>query len=71
MTVCNPPPGIPKWAVDSGYLENDGVSSEVIDDGHVVELTDPLIDSVEKTPTVQSEAVVESDTDSDFALDSS
>ena len=70
-TVCNPPPGIPKWAVDSGYLENDGVSSDVIDDGHVVELTDPLIDSVEKTPTVQSEAVVESDTDSDFALDSS
>ena len=36
------------------------------DDGHVV---DPPIDLVEKTPTVQSEAVVESDTDSDFELD--
>ena len=43
-TVCNPPLGIPKWAVDSGCLENDGVSSDVIDDGHVVELTDPLIE---------------------------
>ena len=45
-TVCNPPPGIPNWAVHSGCLENDDVNSNVIDDGHVVELTDPLIDSV-------------------------
>ena len=41
----------------------------MIDDGQVVELTDPLIDSVEKTPTLQSEAVEESETDPDFALD--
>ena len=69
-TVCNPPPGIPKWAVDSGCLESDGVSSDGIDDSHVV---DPPIDLVEKTPIMQSEAVVESaresDTDSNFALD--
>ena len=71
-TVCNPPPStrIPKWAVNSGCLESDGVSSDGIDDSHVV---DPPIDLVEKTPIMQSEAVVESasesDTDSDFALD--
>ena len=65
-TFCIPPPGIPKWAVESGCLESDGVVSDGIDDGHVV---DPPIDLVEKVPTVQSEAVVESDTDSDFELD--
>ena len=55
-------------------IESDGVSSDVIGDGHVV---DPPTDLVEKTPTVQGEAVVESvvesaresDTDSDFGLD--
>ena len=61
---CYPPLGIPKWAVDAGSIQSDGVSSDVVDDGQVVEPDFP------EEPTKQGEELaVESESDSDFILD--
>ena len=67
---CNPPQGVPKWAVDTDTIQSDGASS----DGQPIEL-DPLAEPTEQSDAVVSAVpvaavpVVESESDSDFTLD--
>lgn len=69
---CNPPPGVPKWAIDSSSIENHHDSaSDVLEDGQVMEPMDPLSESLQlyHEATDQSNTAVPSESDSDFSIE--
>lgn len=77
---CDPPPDTPKWAVDANFIENeDDVSSVVVEDVRMMEPAEPPTESTEPPtesteplratePIEHSEAVTESESDSDFNI---